>query len=356
MEEIKIIDPLTDPRWDAFVAAHPYGWIVHTSGWKKVIESTFPHMKGHYFALVDSQTNNIKAGLPIYEIRSWLTGNRLVSVPFATLSDPLISSEKQAQTLAQSAIDLLKRRKLAYVEIRSLETQSIFNNHQFRSNNDYKHHFIDLTIGEEAIWKNISYKSIRYVINKANKNNVTIKTAENIGDLQSFYHLYLSTRKRLGLPSQPYSFFESLWNVFSPSGNVRILLAISNEKVVAALFSFLFNGRVSAEATGEDILCRHLSANQLLFWEAIKSSCAEGYKIFDFGRTSIYNTTLMNFKKRWGSKQIDFFTFFYDGGQKAVGATSRENSASYQMMRFLCHHTPGPCFQALSNFCYRHLG
>ena len=33
-EEVIEIDPLKDPRWDTFVENHPFGWIVHLSGWK----------------------------------------------------------------------------------------------------------------------------------------------------------------------------------------------------------------------------------------------------------------------------------------------------------------------------------
>lgn len=356
MEELKIIDPLHDIRWDKFVSEHPYGWIVHLSGWKKVIESTFPHIRGYHLALIDQQTGTVKAGLPIYEIRSWLTGNRLVSIPFATISDLLVSNEKQSDLLINETIQLLKRLKLSYIEIRTLSSETLRNDNEFHSNSDYKYHYLNLTEGIDAIWKNLSAKSVRYEINKAKKNKIELKIADNEEDLKSFYRIYALTRKRLGLPAQPYLFFKTLYNTFSTSGNVAILLAVLEGKTIASHLLFKFNGRVSAEAAGDDPDFRNISPSRFLFWEGIKAACMEGYKVYDFGRTSIYNNSLMDFKKRWGTHETDIYTFFYEKEEKSVGATSRETSLSYRIMRYICQNSPDSIQPIISRFCYRHLG
>jgi len=73
MSTIKLIDPITDPRWDKFVESHPFGWVCHLSGWKQVLEKSFKHIQGYCFVLVD-ENDNIKAGLPVYELKSCLAG------------------------------------------------------------------------------------------------------------------------------------------------------------------------------------------------------------------------------------------------------------------------------------------
>ena len=356
MLEIKIIDPYQDNRWDMFVENHPFGWIVHTSGWKKVLEQTFPHIKGHHLALIDTETNQIKAGLPIYEISSWLTGNRLVSIPFATIADVLTSNSQQSSLLINEAIRLLKQIKYSHIEIRTLGSSALVNNEQLRNNHDYKHHCLDITAGKEAIWNHFSYKSIRYEINKANKNKIKLKVAETENDLHTFYLLYSKTRKRLGLPSQPYLFFKILYNTFAKSNNINILLGLFEDNAIAGQLLFKYNGRISVEATGGNDDYRKISPNHFLFWEGIKLACAEGYKIYDFGRTSIHNTTLMDFKKRWGTTETDLYTYYYDHGENKIGTASRETSLSYTLMRYMCQKAPGPVQPMLSHFCYRHLG
>ena len=87
MTGVVFIDPVSDHRWDKFVESHPYGWLCHLSGWKKVLEKSFSHMRGYYPVLLNG--SEIKAAMPIFQVKSWLTGQRLVSIPFASLCDPL---------------------------------------------------------------------------------------------------------------------------------------------------------------------------------------------------------------------------------------------------------------------------
>ena len=64
MTEVAIIDPDQDPRWDEFVLSHPAGWLCHLSGWKRVLESAFKQMRGHYLVLQERPAGEIRAGLP----------------------------------------------------------------------------------------------------------------------------------------------------------------------------------------------------------------------------------------------------------------------------------------------------
>ena len=356
MEEIKIIDPFSDTRWNQFVENHPLGWIVHLSGWKKVIESTLPHMKGHYLALVEKNTNVIKAGLPIYEVRSWLTGNRLVSIPFATLSNPLISNQQQNELLIAEATRLLDQLNYSYIEIRTLNAISCKDTKALRVNFDYKNHYIDLSQGEEELWKKIKKNTIGRWIKKASHHKIHLKVAQDDQDFLEFYRLYTRTRSRLGLPSQPYLFFKKIFDTFSPSGTIEIILAILENKVIASHLCFKFNGRVSVEAVGEDETYRNIGINHYLYWQEIRRACAEDYKVFDFGRTSINNPTLMDFKQRWGTTEVSLCYYYYDHGRKKVSTLTQETSLSYKLIRYLCQRSPDWAQPVLSRFCYRHLG
>src|SRR5262245_12400266 len=79
-------------EWDEFVQHHEWGLVGHLSGWKRAIEETFAHIRGQVLVLRSSDTGAILAGIPVYEVESRFVGNRTVSIPFATLCDPLVSS------------------------------------------------------------------------------------------------------------------------------------------------------------------------------------------------------------------------------------------------------------------------
>jgi hypothetical protein len=354
MENVDIIDPVTDSRWDKFVENHPFGWIVHTSGWKRVLERNFPHMKGHYLVLQDSSTNEIQAGLPLFEVRSWLTGNRLISIPFATISDPLVSTGEQADSLLKAALNLSHKVGVDNIQIRTLNAHNILKNDEYVCDRHFVHHYLPLNGSIERIKKTFHYKAVQYEINKAIKSNMTFKIAEEESDLVCFYELYMKTRKKLGLPPQPYLLFKSLWDIFSPTKNVMVLLAISNKKVASAHFMFLFNERVSVEAVGWDVENKD-SPNHFLFWEGIKMSYGMGYRIYDFGRTARDNHNLINFKNRWGTTVVDL-PFYFSPKSHHEKTVELGNSAGYKLIQMLCKNSPDLFYPFIGRFCYRHLG
>ena len=311
MGHIILIDPAEDSRWDTFVEHHPFGWICHLSGWKQVLENTFKHIKGYYLTLLDDTNNTIQAALPIFEVKSWLTGNRLVSIPFATLCDPLISSNEEMGSLLEAAVDLSKKLGTAHIEIRTLGSSSFIQDDRLGSSCFYKHHYLLLDTKPEQLQKNFHRKCVRQRIKRAIKSGLTLKVADHESDLRKFYQLHLMNRKQLGLPLQPYTFFKLLWETFFPSDRVALFLAEQQGKAIGGILLFKFKDRVSAEFVASDVTLRNVSPNHFLFWEAIKFAYHEGYKIFDFGRTSPYNVGLMDFKRRWGTKIVDLPQFYY---------------------------------------------
>ena len=351
---IKLIDPITDPRWDKFVENHPFGWICHLSGWKQVLEKSFKHMKGYYFALLDN-SGNIQAALPIFEVKSWLTGNRLVSIPFATLCDPLISTGDDLKELFDSALNLSKDLKSSYIEIRAFLSPSLIQDDRLSSIHFYKHHYLLLEEEPEKLKKKFHRTCVRQRITRAEKSDLKVKLCEKEVDLDKFYSLHLITRKRLGLPSQPYRFFKNLWDEFTPTKRLTLLLAEKNGGTIGGLILLKFKDRVSVDFAASDDKFTSMSPNHLLFWEAIRLAYEEGYRIFDFGRTSPNNKNLMDFKRRWGTQVIDLPLFYYP---KMVAGEmgQQEETWKYKLMSKVCKDAPSSVQKIIGNFCYRHLG
>ena len=351
--KVILIDPCNDERWDRFVESHPFGWICHLSGWKKVLENSFSHIKGNVLALEES--HEIVAGIPIYEIKSWLTGKRLVSIPYATLSDPLIISKEHIEILLQALKEWKARKKFAFIEIRCLQSDSLTLNSFFYRTLYFKHHYIILDKSLEEIKKSCHRSCVRQRINRAEKSGILIKKGKDESDLRDFYKLYLMTRKRLFLPPQPYKFFKSIWDTFYLDKRIELLLAEKNQKAIAGLFLFKFKNRVSAECAGSNENFNDLSPNHLLFWKAIKMAHEEGFEVFDFGRTSPKSKSLMDFKNRWGTKEVDLPIYYYPK-EIAINSDNRESSLGYTIVQKLCRITPYPFSQYLGQFIYRHLG
>jgi hypothetical protein len=118
MKKVTTLNPEKDARWDTFVKKHPFGWLYHLSVWKTVLGQSFKHIKGHYFVIMDDG-ENISAAIPVFYVKSWLTGRRLVSVPFATLFDPLVSSAEDMALFLHELVKLSTELRCSYIELRT---------------------------------------------------------------------------------------------------------------------------------------------------------------------------------------------------------------------------------------------
>lgn len=192
MKHVSLIDPMKTDQWDEFVRDHPFGWICHLSGWKEVLEKSFRHMKGHYLVLRNS-SDDITAALPLFEVKSWLTGNRLVSIPFATLCDPLISTGEEMEILLEGTLNLLKEFRASYIEIRSFRASSLFQTGKLGVRHFYKHHYLELKADPEELKKSFHRSCVRQRIARALRSGLSLKVGEDGSDLKRFYLLYTLT-------------------------------------------------------------------------------------------------------------------------------------------------------------------
>lgn len=351
---VSFIDPASDPRWDRFVDGHPNGLIYHLSGWKQVLEASFPHMKGYYLVLLDAYGEKIVAGLPIFQVRSWLTGDRLVSIPFATLCDPLVATKDEMAHLLQTALDLYRESGSSYVEIRTLRASSIVEGCGLSKVSFFKNHSLNLSPGADEVFNSFHKSSIKAMIARAMKGGVSLIIGDNEHDLKEFYRLHSLTRKRLGLPCHPYRFLRKLWVHFHPAGRLSLLLAKRDKSYIAGIILLKFKDRVHFEFSASDDAHFNIGANQFLLWKAIEQAIEEGYKLFDFGRTSPSNEGLMTFKKRWGTDEREIPHFYFP--PRKTQTPQNEGSLGYRIMHKLCEITPRNLQQVIGDFCYRHLG
>lgn len=355
IENIRIIDPQTDHTWDEFVEQHPNGWICHLSGWKTLIEASFSHIKGYYIVKYDPMDGTICAGLPIYFVKSFLTGKRLVSAPFATLFDPLYRNETDLTALAEAAILMCDNLKSSFIEIRSFNTDGLKADNRFKAECFYKHHYISLSEEPDVLKKGFHRTCVRQRINRALESDIRLEISESDQGMKDFYSVYLITRKRTSLPPMPYRFFKSLWDIFYPSGKISVLLAHKQNKTLAGMILFKYKNRVSAEFAASDEHYKHISPNHFLFWQAINLAYDEGYSIFDFGRTSLNNQSLLDFKNHWATSTFDLANYMYTGNS-SNGQTAADKKLGYKLMRKINQFLPQRAYPKFGEFCYRHLG
>jgi hypothetical protein len=342
-------------QWNEFVRQHELGLVYHLSDWIRAVEQAFPHIRGRILVIRNSTDRKIIAGIPVAEVRSRLLGNRIVSIPFATLCDPLVSSAEQLQAfVAFLAAERGGASENHPVRIGARRAAAFFNASDMGCRTDFVHHFLELNAPFEKLQKSFSKTAVRQMVCRAQRSGIVVECFPPESAMKTFYDLYCTTRRGLGLPAMPLHFFEYL---YSNLGSEKIILSFArrDEKTLGAILATKWKSMFSVECVGEQAGARKLGVNQLLWWEAIRRACGEGYSVFSFGRTHKSNTGLMDYKRRWGAREESLPLFIHP-----VSATQHtmdsETSRMTRVMRRVASLAPISLYRSFSAACYRHLG
>lgn len=357
MKKVVLLSSKDMDQWDFFVVKHPFGRIYHLSRWKDVIEDSFSHIRGFFLALRNSADEEILAGLPLYSVRSWVTGNRLVSIPFGTLGDPLVSTTEEAERLNAETLKISSQLPRTRIEIKTNKSSSLIASAGLlRPSYFDKHHYLELDDDLDKIRKKFHRSSIDRKISKASKEEFKVKQGTDLADLLEFHRIFVQTRMRLGLPPIPYYFFKSLWVSFHPLGLLSLVLITYKDRTVGGNLILKFKDLAIVDYSADDDSMRQSGVNQLLWWESIKLAHEEGYKVFSFGRTSRKNQGLLAYKQRWGT-QVEELTHFFYPKSAARKYEHRESSLSTKIIHQICFRVRHPAVaNLLGGFVYRHMG
>ena len=344
------IDPLRDPRWNDFVQRHPRASVFHSMGWLEALRKTY----GYEPVVLTSSlpTEEVENGLLLCRIRSWLTGNRLVSLPFSDHCAVLCDSAEDIERLIgelQSGI-LLKEWK--YFEFRpSDETSS--NSAQkleFKATSNYVLHSIDLRPKSEDIFSRFDKDSVRRRIRHAEQIGVVERCGSSEDMLRHFFRLVVRTRARHSLPPQPFEWFKNLLESMGNAADLR--LAYWEDKPVAGVLTLHFKRTSYYKYGASDETQHKLGAMPFLLWRAILNAKSRDSISFDLGRTREDELGLMRFKSRWTSnfEPLTYWTYPSDRSLTSL------NDWKLTMVKHLCAVLPPWLLAAAGRTIYRHVG
>ena len=109
----------------------------------------------------------------------------------------------------------------------------------------------------------------------------------------------------------------SFFLYFLKSERAQIILAKSNNKVIAGSVFLFYDKFIHYFLNASDQDHKEKKANFLILWNRIRTYTGENYKVFDLGGTG-RGSPLEVFKKGWGGKKYPIFEIrnFLDKGLK----------------------------------------
>ncbi|MDQ8188067.1 GNAT family N-acetyltransferase [Pelagicoccus sp. SDUM812002] len=290
----------------------------------------------------------VEAVLPFVEVNSILTGKRAVSLPFIDICRPSARDSNHIPLLHAALRAEGKKRGWNYLELRG----EIPENESPQSSLSFFNHIVDLRPCPDNIFADLA-PSNRRAIRKAQKEGIRIEFSHSLGSLRGFYRLQCITRKRHGLPSQPFKFFKCLHKVLIETRRGVIVSAFTNDNRLAASAIYLEQGStVHYKYGASDKNFQNSRCNNLVMWSAMEHYSKRGFHQMDLGRNSTTNAGLRRYKLSWGSSEQEVHYQRYDLKKNATVPMSDD---VFGWHNSVFKRLPIPILRLAGRLLYRHI-
>ncbi len=290
------IDPLSDPRWAALVDRHPRSSLFHSPKWLRALRLVYGYVP---IALTASPPgSHLRNGLVFCKINSWLTGRRLVSLPFSDHCEPLTQSSDEFDEMLLHLSRKVNEEQLKYLEVRPVSYQPSARTGLDRGGK-YILHRLDLRPSLEKLFSNFHKDCIQRKIRRSEREGLRYEEGISHDALRAFYRLLVLTRRRQQLPPQPLSWFRGLIANFGQ--DLKIRTASKNGVAVASIVTLSHKKSVVYKYGCSDARFNKLGGTALLFWKAIQDAKEHGFEALDMGRSDVENQGLVTFKEHLGA-------------------------------------------------------
>lgn len=347
---INSVNPLLDNRWDHLVRQDPKASAFHQRGWLEALARSYGYQPVVF--TMSSPTSPLENGLLFCRVDSWLTGSRLVSLPFSDHCEPLCGSLEEMDALISYVQGRLKDSGLRYVEVRPVNEDfgKVLAARGFQPAGSYFLHLMDLRPKLDELFRSFDKDCVQRRIRRAEKAGLVEQTGTSDRLLVEFYKLFSVTRKRHNLPPPPYLWFQNLARSLGKSLEIR--LASKDERPIAAILT-MRSGNVGYFKYGcSDARFHKLGATPWLLWKAIAAAKSDGALAFDMGRTQDDNAGLVAFKSHWVRRHQRLLYWRYPN----AGSLDSAEGWKLRMAKRIFASMPERLLTATGSAIYRHIG
>jgi CelD/BcsL family acetyltransferase involved in cellulose biosynthesis len=345
-------NPLQDDRWGSFLKRHPRASVFHSVPWLEVLYRTYQYEPVVYTSSAPGE--ELKDGIVLGEVNSWLTGRRSVSLPFSDHCEPLVSDPEVTSALFAAMVEDSKKLHWKYVELRPREEMA-GRAGLFEPVQTYYHHDLNLGPNLDSIYSGFHKNCVQRKIRRAEHEGLLYVEGRAKSLIDHFYRLLLLTRQRHQVPPQPKKWFLNLADSFGDALKVR--LVYSKSVPVAGILTLQFRDVLTYKFGCSDENFHKLGGMHLLFWKSIQEAKQRGLQTFDLGRSETTNEGLITFKDRWGATRstVSYYSYLNPRIYSAKNHSSQTRRKLIFAKRVF-KHLPANWLSSVGNLLYRHVG
>lgn len=342
------INPFVDSRWDTFLKTTRAATVFHTTEWMSVIRDTY----GYECRVLATQGPDrvLTSGLPYCVVDSYVTGKRLVSLPFSDYCAPLGDRSSDAARIVIGMKQIAAVTQSRRVDIRGCDGIDASGSLGLVPIERFLRHTIDLCGGIRIVEQRFHKDCVRRRVRKAVRAGIDSISGTESLLVDDFYELLVLTRRRHGYPPPPKAWFK---NVAKAMPGVEFSVAYREGVPIAAIVTLRLHNVVYYKYGASDVRCHHWGAMPLLYSEMIGKAINAGAEYVDLGRTEPSNKGLVDFKERFGAVAscVQYWRF---------GSEPRKESRMSRWIdktgRFICARTPLVLLPRIGTLLYPHVG
>ena len=340
------IDPLRDPRWAALVESHPRSSVFHSVNWLKALQGVYGYEPVAVTTCPPDAT--LTNGLVFCHVRSWLTGRRLVSLPFSDHCEALIDDQDELDAMLLYLKQDHKKSKSQYIEIRPVSCRPSSRS-GLQETLLYSFHRLDLRRSAPELFHAFHKDCVQRKIRRAEREGLKCEAGNSEALLQKFYKLLVVTRRRQCLPPQPLAWFRGLITAFGNDLTIRV--ASKGDLPVASILTLRHKKSVVYKYGGSIASLNKFGGMPFLFWKTIQEAKEQGLEDLDMGRSNADNAGLIAFKEHWRAVGTTLSYWRYPPRPPASGRAWRQH-----LLRHFAQVAPDFALEAVGALLYRHIG
>jgi FemAB-related protein (PEP-CTERM system-associated) len=286
-----------DGAWRRATESLDAATLAHAPEWFSVIRSAYGH-EPLYLSATDEHGE--PGLLPAFVVRRPLFGTVVTSMPFLDTGGPCTNSTAMSTLLVERLIDRARQAGARCVELRCTRRLPIAVRPM--------EHKVNLTLplpsDPDVVWRALD-GSGRNQIRKAERSGLAVLSGDG-SQLAAFYDVFAARMRDLGSPVHALPFMRAAVAAFG--SHARVILVQKGRTVVGGLVALAFKDRLAVPWAACLKEYFSLCPNMLLYWETLRFACNQGFRQFDFGRSTRGGGTY-RFKRQWGAREEPLFWY-----------------------------------------------
>jgi Acetyltransferase (GNAT) domain len=273
------------PVWRAALNQLTGATFYHSESWIEALRASYPLE----LEIATLHREGVLRAAAVFARSKGLFSTRLVSLPFSDCGGPLaINDDARAEFLRA----LASSNQASSIEIRGAAGPTPWKNVDC-----FAHWTLDLNRPFGEMQSGFA-RTVRSGVKRGLKDDVRIDRGTSADYVSRFFDLQLRTRRRLGIPPQPFKFFAAVHEKFARTGDCEVWFATRGGRDEAGLV-LLRDGNQLCYKWGARVENAHPGANHLLVANLIKEYAGRPGSM-DFGRCDTRNQGLVRSKAELG--------------------------------------------------------